>query len=258
MSHPEATRIIFLHQITGRNLIERGDLRYHIACNNQQRGTHFKLWDHDHNAIGLTGSCGMRSRTNYDIPDDNTAPDGLGKLFAQPVLSPPENALSHLLEYDVIVFTSNFEVNAIRDDEQLEDYQEHYRTIRDTVAQHPDKLFVSMTPPPLSPPMIGKYPYLFTNPVQARLARTFAEWMNSAEFHQNLPNLKVFDCFDMLANAADAWRSPNMCALQYRTALGQEPYPNTRADQAVAPQLAGFICDAVEQFEPLPVKMAYA
>src|SRR3712207_3236113 len=101
---PDNLRIIFLHHSTGRNLIRQGGVRDLIALRNERDGTSYEFWDHDYNKVGLTGPAGEKMGVAFDIPDDNTDPDGLDTLFSQPVHDPPDNALSHLLTYDVIIF----------------------------------------------------------------------------------------------------------------------------------------------------------
>src|SRR5437016_5539766 len=118
-------RIIFLHHSVGRILVRDGGVRDLIAQLNKRDGTQHEFWDHDYNQIGLTGPSGEKTGLSFDVPGDNTDPDGLDTLFSQPVHDPPDNALSHLLTFDVIAFKSCYPACAIRSDAQLERYKEH-------------------------------------------------------------------------------------------------------------------------------------
>src|SRR4051812_46248222 len=130
-------RIIFVHHSTGRVLLREGHVRDLISELNGKAGTGYELWDHDYNAIGLTDARGQQTGTSYDMPGDNTNPDGFDTLFNQPVHDPPDNALSNLLQYDVVVFKPCFPVCAIRDDAQLEQYRKHYLSVRGVIEKHP-------------------------------------------------------------------------------------------------------------------------
>src|SRR5215210_4265135 len=100
---PGKLRIIFLHHSTGRNLIRQGGVRDIVARRNERDGTSYEFWDHDYNKVGLTGPTGEKTGISFDIPDDNTDPDGLEELFSQPVHDAGDNALSQLLSFDDII-----------------------------------------------------------------------------------------------------------------------------------------------------------
>ena len=74
------SNIIFLHHSVGQNLIAQGNVRQLFT----QAG--YDFWDHDYNHLGLTSPDGTPAGYSYNIPDDNTDPDGLARLFQQPVL----------------------------------------------------------------------------------------------------------------------------------------------------------------------------
>ena len=226
------TNVIFVHHSTGGNLIAQGQVRERLT----EAG--YDFWDHDYNYPGLTLPDGTLVGYSYNIPDDNTDPDGLAALFEQKVYRLPVNALSALLQHQVIIFKSCFPVSDIRSEEQLETYQQYYLSIRDVIAQHPDRLFIAMTPPPLVPES--------TTPENAARAREFADWLVSDEYRAGVPNLAVFDFFDALAEDDPASPEVNMLRAEYRPEAVGDSHPNELANQEVGPQFADFIIAAVE------------
>lgn len=213
------TNVVFLHHSTGANLIRQGRVREQFA----EAG--YDFWDHHYNQTGLTRPDGGKAGYSYRIPDDNTDPDGLATLFAQPVYSLPLNALSGLLQHEVIVFKSCFPASQISSDAQLEQYKEWYLGMRDVMDAHPDRVFVVMSPPPLNPAV--------TPPEAAARARTFAEWLTSAEYLDGHPNVFAFDFFDQLAEDDPAAPDYNMLRASYRD--GEDSHPNQTANEVVGP-----------------------
>jgi len=69
--------VLFIHHSTGHNLIEQGNVRERFT----EAG--YAFWDHDYNPTGLTRPDGTRAGYRYNIPRDNTDPDGLAQLFSQ-------------------------------------------------------------------------------------------------------------------------------------------------------------------------------
>ena len=98
------TKIIFLHHSTGRLLLLLGRVRNLLKTKNEEVGINYELWDHDYNRMGLTGPTGKRLNVSFEIPQDNTDPDGLDVLFAQEVHNHADNALSYLLKFNVAIF----------------------------------------------------------------------------------------------------------------------------------------------------------
>jgi hypothetical protein len=266
---PQDMTVVFLHHSVGANLIGEGDLRGLLS----EYG--YRFYDQGYNQDGLHLPDGSRAPYGYDVPEDNTDPDGLAAIFSQPVTldgvantGAPVNTLSGLLRHDVIVFKSCYPVSFIRSDEELARYKSYYLKIRDTVDRYPEHAFIALTPPPLEP--IG------TSPAAAARARSFANWLKSPEFVSGHPNLYVFDLFDLLAEGdrgrsdanmlREAYRSPMPEGLSNRAARATQPaitflgvggrlgrlgiwdesHPNTAANQAVAPVLAAAI-DQVAQ-----------
>ena len=253
-TRPGTLRIIFLHHSTGRNLIRQGGIRDLIEQQNQLNGTSHEFWDHDYNEIGLTGPTGEKTGVSFNIPDDNTDPDGLERLFSQPIHDPPNNALSHLLSFDVIIFKSCFPVSAIRSRAMLEQYKEQYLSIRDTLARLPRKLFIVMTPPPLVPrsikqTVIPRAP-LATNPEDAKRAREFSLWLASEEFLMGLPNVATFDLFNLLAEPANSRRDPNTLRAEYRSGrLLLDSHPNRLSNETIAPAFVDALWQSMRSFQ---------
>ncbi len=232
------TNVIFLHHSTGQNLIKQGNVRALFT----QKG--YQFWDHDYNTIGLTRPDGTRTQTSYDIPElspgvrggGNTDPEGLAVLFAQPVHNSPDNAFSRLLQHEVLIFKSCFPNSAIKSDESLAQLKTLYLGMRDVMDQHPDRLFIFLTTPPLHPKA--------TNSSEAARARALAQWLQSDEYLKGHPNLFVFPFFDLLADPGT-----NMLRTEYQRAPNAtDSHPNTLANQTVGPLFVDFVEKAIQAY----------
>jgi len=226
------TNIIFLHHSTGRNLIRQSGMRERLAA------AGFQFWDHDYNYEGLTRPNGTRTGYSYSIPDDNTDPSGLARLFAQRVYRLPLNAFSGLMQHEVIAFKSCFPVSNITSDEQLEEYKAYYLGIRNVMEQHRDRIFIVVTPPPLNPKA--------TDAEAAARARAFADWLESDEFLTGHPNVFTFDLFDLLAEGNSSRPDFNMLCTTYRK--GEDSHPDQLANQTIGSLFADFIIEAVQTY----------
>jgi hypothetical protein len=232
-SQADYSNVVFLHHSTGNNLVEQGGVRERLT----QAGVSF--WDHGYNAQGLRDPAGQYAGYNYSVPGDNTDPDGLARIFAQPVYGLPLNTWSALLQHDVIVFKSCFApANHIMTDQQLETYQAWYLGMRAVMDQHPHKLFIIVTDPPLNPAE--------TNAAEAGRARAFANWLGSAEFLQGHPNVLTFDLYDLLAESDPAAADANMLRSACRE--GSDSHPNRVANQTIGPIFSDAIIDAARTF----------
>jgi len=217
--------IIFLHHSVGASLIEEGDLRSRLA----ELG--YEFYDHGYNEDGLVLADGTWTGTNFDVPDDNTDPDGFADIFAQPLNDPPDNTFSHLMQYDVIAFKSCYPVSDIGSDEQLDEYKSYYLSVRDRMDEYPDKTFIVVTPPPQVP--------AYTDSETAGRARAFADWLGSDEYLSGHPNVFTFDFFDLLADP-----STNTLRVDYQ-ADEEDAHPNELANRTIGPLFADFIDQAV-------------
>lgn len=225
------TNVIFLHHSTGGNLIEQGGVREAFAA------AGYDFWDHGYNDQGLIQPNGMTAGYSYNIPDDNTDPDGLADIFSQRLYSKPLNAFSGLMQHEVIIFKSCFPVSNITSDAQLEQYKVYYLQMRDVMNQHPDRIFIIVTPPPLNPAA--------TDAEVAARARAFAEWLNS-EFLVGHSNVFTFDFFGLLAEGDANSPEYNMLRAEYREEM--DSHPNEVANQTLGPLFAEFIVRAVQGY----------
>ncbi|MBL7062782.1 MAG: CIA30 family protein [Anaerolineae bacterium] len=226
-NHPslaQSVRVIFLHHSCGENLIEQGNVREGLTA------LGYEFYDHGYNDEGLRLADGSYTGTNFDVPGDNTDPDGFAAIFAQPLHDPPDNTFSYLMQYDIIAFKSCFPVSNIGSDGQLAEYQSYYRSIRDRAGQYPDKVFIIVTQPPQVP--------FNSDPTEAARARAFANWLQSDEYLAGHPNVFVFDFFGLLAGDDDFLR-PEYRADEY------DAHPNEQANRTIGPLFVAFVDQAV-------------
>lgn len=230
VGHPafaQGETIIFLHHSCGANLIEQGGVRQGLTA----RG--YEFYDHGYNDDGLVLADGTWTGTNFDVPGDNTDPDGFAAIFAQPLHDPPDNTFSYLMQYDVIAFKSCFPVSNIGDDYQLSEYQSYYRSIRDRMDQYPDKIFIIVTQPPQVPAN--------SDSGEAARARTFVNWLQSDEYLAGHANIFVFDFFGQLAGG------DNFLRPEYQI----DPYdghPNELANRTIGPLFVDFVDEAIQSY----------
>jgi hypothetical protein len=226
--------IIFLHHSVGSNLIAQGNVRALL------NDLGYQFWDHGYNSHGLLRPDGSSANASYRIPGNRGRGDtdvaALAALFAQPVSSPPENAFSRLLQHEVIVIKSCFPNSAVKNNEMEMLFKDSYLTIRETVDQHPERLFILLTTPPLHP--------LTTNSEEAIHARAIATWLASDEFSEGRANLAVFDLFNELADP-----NTNMLRLAYQIDPNKpDSHPNQLANETIGPRLVTFIDQSIKHY----------
>ncbi len=222
--------IIFMHHSTGLGMIDEGGVRQAFA----QLG--YAFWDHGYNDEGLRDPEGNYLGVNWDVPNDNTDPDGWYAIFQQPLTDPPANTLSHMLQHDVIIFKSCFPTSDIASEEQLQEYQRYYLAIRDVMDRYPNKIFIPFTPPPLVPNA--------TTPENAARARRWAQYLTSEAYLAGHPNVFVFDFFSALADEEGYLREA------YRSDAW-DSHPNTLANQTVGPLFVQFVDSAIRSYAPV-------
>lgn len=240
--------IIFLHHSVGMSIIDQGELRGLLSEYNQHNGTDYRLWDHGYNADGLRDPQGIPQNRHFNVPGDNTNPDGYEAIFLQTPHNPSDNTLSHLLQYDVIMFKSCFPACNIESAEKLEKFKNSYRVIMGAMRRYPDKLFIPCTPPPLIPG--------WTNPAEAANARAFAKWLTSPDFLMGAANVITFDLFSSLVENNPAASDYNNLRRDFRPGLlglKKDSHPNQKANRAVALRLAEALTKAIEQFRKVRV-----
>jgi hypothetical protein len=222
------SRIVFLHHSVGASLIEQGGVRQRLT------DLGYEFYDHGYNDDGLVLADGTPAGRDFDVPGDNTDPDGFADIFAQPLHAPPDNTFSHLMEYDVIAFKSCFPVSHIESDEHLADYESYYLSIRSRMDQYPNKIFIVVTPPPEIP--------ADTDPQAAARARAFTDWLASDEYLSGHPNVFTFNFFDLLADP-----STNMLRADYQ-ADEYDAHPNELANRTIGPLFADFVDQSVRSY----------
>lgn len=225
--------VVFLHHSVGSNLIDQGGVRELFTS------AGYQFWDQGYNWQQLRDPNGRTAGYAYTVPDDNTDPDGLARVFSQPAYDLPLNAFSGLLQHEVILYKSCFPASAIGTDEDLEKSKAYYRQMLGAIDQHPDKLFILLTQPPLIPRE--------TTFAQAARARALADWLMSGEFRQGRANLIVFDLFGLLAESDAAAPDYNMLRAAYRTEV--DSHPIEVANRTIAPQLVQFVTETIKQFK---------
>jgi len=224
-------RILFMHHSTGANLVRDGGVREGLTA------LGYEFWDHGYNDEGLSDGDGLATGRTFGVPDDNTSPDGWAAVFAQEPTSPPANAFSYMLEFDVIAIKSCFPASNITDDEMLANYEAWYLAIRARIDLHPDKLFILFTPPPLVPNE--------TEPGNAARAQRWAAWLSSDSYAGGRRNLAVFDFFHLLSDDQGFLRR------EYRLDAW-DSHPNEPANRSIGPLLVDFLDAAIRRWEAAP------
>lgn len=224
-----AGSLFFLHHSVGDGLVVGGNMRSVIADFNARSGTAFAFWDHGYNEDGLRDAEGEITGTSYEVPGDNTDPDGLHLLWTS---SDGEWATCRsriLASHWLIAFKSCFPSSAIPDNDTLRQYQEWYLGMRNVFDAHLDHVFIVMSTPPLH--------RLATDASEAANARAFADWLCSSEYLSGHSNVACFDLFDQLAAGDGRLRR------EYETDPNDsDSHPNDLANQTVGPVFAGFLC----------------
>lgn len=225
--------IIFLHHSCGANWIADGQIRQKLT----KAG--FDFWDHGYNGDGLTNPQGNRTGQTYDVPDDNTNPDGFANIFSQPVTNPPSNTFSKLLTHDVIIIKSCFPVSDIYSDEDLFVAKEHYKTIISKMAKHPEKTFIIVTQPPMNRKATSKE--------NALRARKLANFLKSQDFLKGASNVSTFDWFNLLAVSDKASSYYNMLKPEY-SPEGDDSHPNYTANFNTSPEFVKFVISKATKY----------
>ena len=230
------SNLFFLHHSTGDGLITGGDMRGVIANYNAAHSASFAFWDHGYNGDGLRDPAGNVLGVSYDIPGDNTNPDGLYYLWTSTDDEASACRNTILANHQVIAFKSCFPASDIPDTDTLNQYKAWYLAMRDVFGQYPDHLFVVMSTPPLH--------RLATTATQAGNARQFANWLKSSEYLANHANIVCFDLFDYLAGA------DNMLKYEYEGSHeGSDSHPNLTANQTVGPIFANFLITSALNYD---------
>jgi len=244
-------RIFFLHNSVGRGLIEQGSMRTHLAAHNTQHQTRLTFWDHNYPYIGLTDPAG--NLTGYPYGSEcgfNTNPDGLaGQWLNQ--MAHITAARDSIMTHDVIAFKSCYracDFAGASTSSQLAaallQYKAYYLDMRAYFDQHPEKVFMVMSPPPRH--RLDEEQSV----LRASTARLFADWLDSPEFRGDPPrvNLQVFDLFDQLAAPDDGSPAANMLRYEYELSHSVgDNHPNAQANALIGPTLMQALIAAASQ-----------
>jgi hypothetical protein len=231
------TNLFFLHHSVGDGIVVQGNMRGYFNKYNRAHSTRFRFWDHGYNGDGLRNPQGQSTGTSYNIPDDNTDPDGLWRLWisSAPAYVQCRNLI--LNNHQVIAFKSCFPSSAIPDNATLAQRKRWYLAMRAFFDTRPDKVFVVMSTPPLH--------RLATNPTEAKNARRFANWLKSPTYLSGHPTVVCFDLFDRLAAPDDGSPRANMLKYRYEGShTGSDSHPNGLADRTVGPIFAQALIEA--------------
>lgn len=219
--------LFFLHHSTGDGLIG-GGMRATVASYNSAHGTAFAFWDHGYNDAGLRDPSGEFTGTGYNIPNDNTDPDGLYYLWTSAGDDAVTCRNTIIANHEVIAFKSCFPASNIPDAGTLAQYKTWYLAMRDVFDQHPERLFVVMSTPSLH--------RLATDATQAANARQFADWLKSQEYLSGHTNVVCFDLFSYLAGSDDFLK------YEYEGSHSDsDSHPNAQANETVGPIFANFL-----------------
>jgi hypothetical protein len=223
--------LFLLHHSTGRYFIEEGNVRQVIASMEEEGGPRLKFWDHDYVHIGLMDPDGNLLSYNYGLDLLDTEPVDLHNLWTT-ANSARDSILNN---HQVIAFKSCYSACEIVSDSMLGQYKTWYSEMAEVFDQHPDKIFVVVSPPPLH--------RLDTDLGEADRSRNFANWLGD-EFLVGHPNIWYFNLFDLLAQADDGSSTRNM--LQYdfeKSHSSSDNHPNEQANilagQAFAEVMVG-------------------
>lgn len=229
----QTKRALFVHHSVGRYIMQHGGLREQLAAGLGPKQTTIELWDHDYNKFGLSDSAGTALGRSFPIPDDNTDPGGLVKLFE----SRAAPYFDELLSFDLVLAKSCYPNSGIKSSARLDELKRIYQQLFAAVAQCNIE-FVLLTSPPLAP--------LRTNAQEAARARELAEWLAK---QTPAANIRIFNLFDVLAEA-DGSRQAGMLRKEYRRFLPFDSHPNVTGSKAAAQALTRFLGENMLHLNP--------
>jgi hypothetical protein len=122
-----------------------------------------------------------------------------------------------------------------------------YRALLPYFAQHPEVLFVALTPPAVAQPKpVGikeKFKSVFKSKPTADLARAFSTWLvNDWRAEYRLRNILVFDYYDVLTNdGASDWSA-------FPTHEGRDSHPSSSGNRRAASAFLPFLMEGWQSF----------
>ena len=235
-------KIIFIHHSIGRGLLSSatGATRDSLAVWNAHAGTHIVLWDHDYGAghpvWGLSNAAGVNLGYSYGDQFNNTIEvNGYRQLFC----TSNAGRDSLMKNHEVIVFKPGYESGYLwlLSNAELDSAKADYLAMRRFFDQHPEKVFVVLTQPPMN------HNSTSYDPVVNDRSRALSNWLMSPPFLAGHPNLYAFNFFDQLATAnvpTDALRNTLRVAYEIDPATS-DPHPNDFADTIIGPLFSRFL-----------------
>jgi hypothetical protein len=226
--------VLFIHHSVGRGILRHGTVRKHLASLANDVVVH--LWDHDYNRRGLHDANGRRLRRSFPIPDDNTYPDGLLKLFTKGVADPVLG--DQLRRFPIVIMKSCFPNSRIKSAEEFERFQEVYAAIAQNAMALGVMPCIATTPPV----RVGRI-----SPEEARRAGEMAEWLT-----REGPFSHTFDLFSMLAETDKTSSAYGTLARENANVVPIDSHPKIRASRRVGPAFARFIQDVAASSVAMP------
>jgi len=213
---------MFIHHSVGRQIIRQGQLRHRLSG----AVPSLELWDHDYNAIGLSGADGAPLGAAFPIPDDDTDPGGLcavlggvrdGDLWAE-----------RMTTCDLLMVKSCFPNNAIRSDRDAAALRGVYQDLKAIALSLPQPVLLIS-----SPPLVLES----TRPSEAARAADLAEWLGS---HWVGPGLGYADIFRALTYRRGPARGT--LRLRYRVPRRADSHLAVTGAQAAAHVIVPAVC----------------
>lgn len=221
MTNP--VRVLFVHHSVGRGILAHGRVRHWLLNLGDPAAP--ELFDHDYNRRGLTGPDGTKLGRALPIPDDNTDPPGLQKLFE--TAQREASLRSELKRYDLVVVKSCFPNSRIESDGALETMKDTYRAMIAAAADLEVPLAMATTPPV----RIGRI-----EQHSATRAAMVAGWLTARD-----DLVAVFDLFGMLADADPESPTYGMLRKAYTNPFLIDSHPTRAASRAIGRPFAEFL-----------------
>jgi hypothetical protein len=153
------------------------------------------------------------------VKNGNTEPEGLAVFLNNP------QHQDFLGSFKCIIFKSCYSANALNSDDRLASQQDAYIKIKNYIVVHLDQKFIICTSPPRR--------RLFTNRQALRRAKIMQGWLKEA--FEQLPNVYVFDVFDLLSNEAGTLNK------RYRRLAFYDQHPNKHGSEVIADELKSLL-----------------
>jgi len=219
-------RMIFLHHSVGEGILTAGGLRSRIL----EMGVLVK-------SATYGDDIGQETDMNHWAPKFENHMSEILSFKAHPNLYNTDGTTN-----DYVMFKSCFPNSDIigegtppgdpvAPEKTIANYKATFYKLKDEICKYPDKLFVYLTAPPLTPDL--------STPENAARARSFNNWLTNdflPEYKKEtgLDNFVIFDLFDCLAG------EDNYLKTEYRRGIARDPHPNALGSKEAAGQFIRF------------------